>query len=315
MDAVTGFLAGPRARDAFLLRVVFDPPFAVQVEDDDALTLIVALTGDCWLLEGSAEIALRAGDVALVRGGGPYVMTDDPATRPLVVVANGTSRELDPACGGGENLCESMDLGVRSWGNAVDGRISVLVCSYSGAGEVGRGLLDALPRIGIHRSGEWDCPALPLLDAELHHEGPGQQLLLDRLLDVVTITAVRAELERSGDDAPRWFSAGHDPIVGRALRLLEQRLEHPWTVTELAETVGLSRAALARRFTDLLGEPPMTHLTRRRLALAADLLADPSATVGQVSRRVGYASPFTFSAAFKRAYGVSPSAHREPRSA
>lgn len=315
MDAVTGFLAGPRARDAFLLRVVFEPPFAVQVEDDDALTLIAALTGDFWLLEGREQIALHAGDVALVRGGGPYVMTDDPSTRPLIAVANGESRELDPRRGGSENLCESMDLGVRSWGNAVDGPTSLLVCSYAGAGEVGRGLVDALPRIGVHRGGEWDCPALALLASELHHEGPGQQILLDRLLDVVTITAVRAELDRSGDDAPRWFAAGNDPVVGRALRLLEQQLDHPWTVTELAGQVGLSRAALARRFTDLLGEPPMAHLTRRRLAMAADLLADPATTVAQASRRVGYASPFTFSAAFKRAYGVSPSAHREPRSA
>lgn len=315
MDVVSGFLAGPRARDAFLLRVVFDPPFAVQVEDDDALTLIAALTGECWLLEGAEKIALRAGDVALVRGGGPYVMADDPATRPLVAVANGSSRESNPARGGGENLCESMDLGARSWGNAMDGRTSVLVGSYADAGEVGRGLLDALPRIGVHLAGEWECPALALLASELQHEGPGQQILLDRLLDVVTITAVRAELERSGPGVSRWFTAGHDPVVGRALRLLEQQLEHPWTVTELAATVGLSRAALARRFADLLGEPPMAHLTRRRLALAADLLTDPSATVGQVARRVGYASPFTFSAAFKRTYGVSPSVHREPRSA
>ena len=80
----------------------------------------------------------------------------------------------------------------------------------------------------------------------------------------------------------------------------------------LAGRVGVSRAALARRFNDVVGEPPMAYLTGWRLALAADLLLEPGASVGAVSRRVGYGSPFTFSTAFKRAYGHSPKAHRTP---
>jgi AraC-like DNA-binding protein len=82
-------------------------------------------------------------------------------------------------------------------------------------------------------------------------------------------------------------------------------------VAELAAAVGTSRAALARRFTELVGEPPMGYLTSWRMALAADLLADPDATVGGVARRVGYNSPFTFSTAFKRAHGLSPREHRQ----
>ncbi len=85
---------------------------------------------------------------------------------------------------------------------------------------------------------------------------------------------------------------------------------HPWTVADLAAGAGASRAALARRFNELVGEPPMSFLTGWRMALAADLLVDSDATVGAVAHQVGYASPFTFSAAFKRAYGVSPKAYR-----
>ena len=85
---------------------------------------------------------------------------------------------------------------------------------------------------------------------------------------------------------------------------------HPRTVASVAAAVGVSRAALARRFHELVWEPPMTFLTSWRLALAADLLCDPDASVGSVAREVGYATPFAFSAAFKRVRGVSPQAHR-----
>ena len=86
--------------------------------------------------------------------------------------------------------------------------------------------------------------------------------------------------------------------------------DHPWTVAELARATGASRAALARRFTELVGEPPMSFLTGWRIALAADLLLEPGATIGSVARQVGYGSPFALSTAFKRIRGVSPQQHR-----
>jgi AraC-like DNA-binding protein len=88
---------------------------------------------------------------------------------------------------------------------------------------------------------------------------------------------------------------------------------HPWTVATLASAVGASRAALARRFGEQVGEPPMAFLTGWRMALAADLLLEPGASVTAVARRVGYGSPFTFSTAFKRTYGASPRAWRDAR--
>ena len=66
----------------------------------------------------------------------------------------------------------------------------------------------------------------------------------------------------------------------------------------------------ARRFTLLVGEPPITFLTGWRLALAADLLRSGEHTLAAVARQVGYATPFAFSSAFKRARGVSPAHYR-----
>ena len=72
----------------------------------------------------------------------------------------------------------------------------------------------------------------------------------------------------------------------------------------------MSRAALARRFNELVGEPPMAYLTSWRITLAADLLREPGATVGSVAPQVGYGSSFALSTAFKRVRGVSPQEHR-----
>ncbi|MGY1706568.1 helix-turn-helix transcriptional regulator [Geodermatophilus sp. SYSU D00697] len=86
----------------------------------------------------------------------------------------------------------------------------------------------------------------------------------------------------------------------------------PWTVAALAEEVGVSRATLARRSPDLVGEPPMAYLTGWRLCLAADLLAGTDATVEAVARQVGYGSGFGLSVAFTRVYGTRPSTFRTP---
>lgn len=128
------------------------------------------------------------------------------------------------------------------------------------------------------------------------------------MLDLLTIAALRSWLAR--EDAPAWYRAYRDPQVGTALRLIENNPAHPWTVGSLAAEVGLSRAALARRFTQLVGEPPMALLTEIRLALATDLLRGSDATIETVARRVGYSTAFALSTAIKRRYGMSPKAIR-----
>jgi AraC-like DNA-binding protein len=92
--------------------------------------------------------------------------------------------------------------------------------------------------------------------------------------------------------------------------MLHHNPSHPWTVAALADATGVSRAALARRFNELVGEPPMSFLTGWRIALAADLLREPGATIGSVADQVGYGSPFALSTAFKRVRGVSPREYR-----
>jgi transcriptional regulator GlxA family with amidase domain len=186
----------------------------------------------------------------------------------------------------------------------------MLIGSYLWPGEIGAPLLEALPPLLSLTADAWRCPLTPVLMEEITRDEPGQEVVLDRLLDLLVIAALRAWFARPEAAAPAWYRALSDPIVGRALRLLQDDPARPWTVASLAAGTGVSRAALARRFTDLVGEPPMTHLTAWRLALAADRLRDTDDTLEAIARRVGYSSAFALSTAFKRRYGVSPQEHR-----
>jgi AraC-like DNA-binding protein len=309
MDAVAGLLDGPRARGAFLLRSSLDPPWSIRVADEAPLTVVAMLGGEAVLLPDDGEpTTLRAGDVAIVRGPAPYTVADDPCTPPQVLVGPGqVCRSLDA---GGEELVESFRLGVRTWGNAVAGATDMITGSYQLDGEVSGRLLRALPDRLVLRDAEWDCPVVPLLAAEIGKDEPGQEAVLDRLLDLLLIAALRAWFARPHGAGPDWYRAWSDPVVGHALRLLHHNPAHPWTVAGLAHETGASRAALARRFTELVGEPPMTFLTGWRIALAADLLLEPGATIGSVAEQVGYGGPFALSAAFKRLRGVSPQQYR-----
>jgi AraC-like DNA-binding protein len=263
---------------------------------------------DSWVVpdDGPPE-RLGPGDLAIIRGPDHYTVADHPATPPQVVIHPGQHcTTVD-----GESLAEAMDLGVRTWGHSLEGSTVVLTGTYQSDGEISRRLVEALPALAVLRADEWDSPLVPLLAAEIVKEEPGQQIVLDRLLDLLLVTSLRVWFARPEANPPAWYEANRDPVVGRAVRLLQNDPAQPWTVAGLAATVGVSRAALARRFHELVGEPPMTFLANWRMALAADLLREPGAVVGAVARQVGYTSPFTFSTAFKRVYGVAPRAYRD----
>ncbi|MFF6773247.1 cupin domain-containing protein [Streptomyces sp. NPDC012637] len=307
MDALAGLLDGPRAKGAFVLRMVMAPPWSVRIADEAPLCLMCVTDGEAWIVpDRGAPVLLRPGDIAIARGPEPYTVAHTSDAPPTAVIGPGGRC----ATLSGEPLAESMSLGVRTWGNASDGGTTVLVGSYLLAGEVSRRLLDALPGL-LHLPAEvWNCPLMPFLEEEISRDEPGQSVVLDRVLDLLLIAAVRAWFSRPGAEAPAWYRAMGDPVVGRALRLLENDPAQPWTVASLADRSGVSRAALARRFTELVGEPPMAYLTGWRIARAADLLRRTDATVEAVARQVGYSSAFALSAAFKRVRGISPQEHR-----
>ncbi|WP_210584428.1 AraC family transcriptional regulator [Streptomyces sp. GESEQ-35] len=307
MDALAGLLEGPRARGAFMIRACFEPPWAIRIEDRAPLTVMLMVRGGMWIMPDTGErVRLAPGDLSIARGPDFYTCADDPGTAPQALILPGQECRYPD----GRSLNGSMDLGVRTWGDRLDGSAVMLIGTYPMQGEISGRLLDALPPLITLTSDVWQCPLTPLLLEEVVRDEPGQEVVLDRLLDLLVIAALRAWFSRPDAAAPAWYRALADPVVGRVLRLVQDDPAHPWTVASLAAKAGVSRAALARRFTDLVGEPPMSYLTGWRLALAADRLRTSGDTIAAIARQVGYGSAFALSSAFKRVYGISPQEHR-----
>jgi AraC-like DNA-binding protein len=307
MDSIAGLLDGPRARGAFLLLSTLDAPWSMRIQDHAPLTLVAVVRGEAWVIpDDGGTVRLIGGDVAVLRGPDAYVVADDLATRPQVVIHPG-QRCTTPA---GDEMTGMSSMGVRSWGNSADGETVLLTGTYQLHSETSRRLLAVLPPLVVQPGAGWNTPLVGYLAEEVTKDEPGQEAVLDRLLDLLLIAVLRAWFARPDAPAPGWYRAHGDAVVGPALRLLHNDPARPWTVGTLAQAIGVSRAALARRFTDLVGEPPMTFLTSWRLTLAADLLREPGATVTSVAHQVGYGSPFALSAAFKRERGISPARYR-----
>ncbi|MFJ4688950.1 AraC family transcriptional regulator [Streptomyces sp. NPDC088789] len=307
MDALAGLLEGPRASGAFVLRIVLDPPWSIRVQDGSPLCLAVMLSGEASIEPDHGEpVRLRPGDVAIVRGPDPYVMSDDAAIAPQVIVHPG-QRCVTPD---GVDLRERMALGVRTWGSDPDGSVQLLLGVYEEVGAVGQRLLDVLPPLLVVADDTWDSTLIPVLAGEVTRQGPAQSVVLDRLLDLLLISVLRVWFDRPETQAPAWYRAHTHPVAGEALRLFHEAPANHWTLERVAAEVGVSRATLAECFRSAVGTPPMTYLTEWRMALAADLLRQSDATLNVVARQVGYGSGFALSSAFKRVYGVSPQEHR-----
>ncbi|MDX3850036.1 AraC family transcriptional regulator [Streptomyces sp. AK02-01A] len=308
MDTLTGLLEGPKARGAFLLKSVFNPPWSLRVEDRAPISVVTMVRGDAWVLpDNGRPVQLRPGDVAVMRGPDAYTISDRPETAVQIVV--GPEQRCNTT--DGEDVTETMALGVRTWGDDTRvGSAVMLSGTYQAPSEIGRRLLAALPVLLVRPAEAGDNPLVHILAAEIGKDEIGQELVLDRLLDLLLVSVLRTWLAAPESGAPAWYRAQSDPVVGPALRLLHEQPGKAWTVASLADTVGVSRAGLARHFTQLVGEPPMAYLTGWRLTLAADLLREPDATVATVARRVGYSGAFALSAAFKRVRGVSPQEFR-----
>ena len=308
MDPLTALLDVPRAQGAFLLRVTMSPPWAVRVQDEAPLSVVAVTAGSaCFAPDHGDHVWLRAGDLLVIARPDPYLFADTASRPPQAVIRPGGRCETPV----GASLELPLHQGVRTWGNDPMGRDTMLVGTYPSPGEAGSRLLRALPSALVLRAGDHHGRLVEILAEEIHGEGIGQASLLDRLLDALAVAAIRHWATLPGADLPGWLRAGKDPVIRDALDLMHDQAAQPWTVASLAERVGMSRAGFSRRFGAAVGEPPMTYLTSWRLALAADLLRQGDYPVFRVAEEVGYTSPFTFSTAFKRHYGVSPLAYRQ----
>jgi AraC-like DNA-binding protein len=296
VDLLTDHMLRARASGAVFARTVAEPPWGLRLAGSIQLAVhtVVRGRGWLWLDAPGTEVELAPGTVALVRGGPDHYIGHTPG-----------AECLDPD--------EFRARHAHDAGTGDNPRAAVFLCgAYQFSGDIGRALLDALPPV-MTLAAAIDDPlrdVITLLSRELTRTEPAQQIVLDRLLDLLLVMAIRSDFHHS-PTAPRWFRAAADPNLSSALQAMHGNPARPWTVPELAKIAGLSRAAFARAFKDGLGQAPMQYLTEWRMTLARDHLRTGDLTLAQIAGAVGYTSPFAFAAAFRRHHADPPGAWRQ----
>jgi AraC-like DNA-binding protein len=302
LDLVGDAVAAMRTGEPQLARALLHPPWGLRFPAVGGAGVHVILKGTAWLLppDDAEPLQLRAGDVALCRRRAPHGLADDPAT-PLwdANLAEHVPAEHWPADG--------------SALNAATGGTVVIGGTYNLSGARPHPLLDTLPDV-VHLPARVGASSdvrtvVELLGAEMDRDLPGMSAAIPALLDLLLLYTLREWFEAS--TAPTgWAQAIRDPAISSALRHIQQSPEQPWTVESLARASHLSRAAFARRFAALTGQPPLTYLTWWRMTIAGRLLQSTDAPLEAIAGQVGYSTEFAFSKAFKRELGVSPSRFR-----
>ncbi|MGL5809998.1 MAG: cupin domain-containing protein [Nocardioides sp.] len=296
---MSALLSGVRAHGAVLHRSILEPPWSLRIRERAHLTLALALSGEAWVVFDDGERSvLSPGQVAIFCTQDDYTVADDPGT-PVQVVITPSGAELPD----GTRLPAPDDPVTCTIDDS--GSTVMISGNYVVSSDLSRRLLAPLPRLATVAISR-ESLLLDFLIDQLATARPGQQAALDRWLDLAMVVSLRAWFE-TDQRAPGWHTALSDEVVGPALEAIHANPSTPWDVAGLARIGTASRTSFAARFTELVGEPPMTYVTGIRLDLAADLLRRSDVTLHQVARAVGYASPFALSHALKRRTGRRPS--------
>jgi AraC-like DNA-binding protein len=299
MDVVSDAISAAHLGHPWFHRLRTGGSWCARADPYDGAGFYVVLKGHCWLLtDGSAPVPLGVGDAVLLPHGTGHVIADSPVDTavakheavPFEQWLVGTEPRTEPAHYETETLCG------KYW----------LDCSRM------HPLMAELPevvhlpaRVGSHLELR---AAIDLLAGELDEMRPGSCVALPSLLDLLLVYMIRAWMA----DAPSgaWPRVLGDPVAAAALRALHSNPGAPWSNDRLAAEAGVSRPTLARRFTTLVGRPPMAYLTWWRVIRAATLLRDTPDTLAAIAGRVGYGSPYALSHAFQREFGTTPGRYR-----
>jgi AraC-like DNA-binding protein len=256
------------------------------------------------LPEGPGAIDLKAGDLVMFPHGDGHLLGSD-LRRPALLA---------------ETLVQaSPEGGLARILHGGGGERTRFICGFLACdSRLCRPLIEALPRmlhvpLATNASTSWMVETLQHAAEESRAPRAGSDAVLAKLSELLFVEALRGYLETVPEQERSWLAGLRDPQVSRALGLMHAEPARPWTVDDLGHEAGLSRSALAERFTELIGEPPMQYLKKWRLALGARALTDGSEPVLHVAQRVGYESEAAFNRAFKREFGVPPATWRRQR--
>ncbi|MFF2087147.1 AraC family transcriptional regulator [Nocardia sp. NPDC058176] len=311
MDPLSSLLSGIRADRSVLAHAVLRAPWTIHFADRAPLIMVTVLRGGgTVVLPDGSRTRLATGDTALVQGGEPFQLIDTTGPADCPRTDYELSCFVPDGFGPADAACATPELIDIIPETGAPEETSLIVGAYHASGRRHERLLRALPPVLVVGGDADLCAWLEKAATDAARHGAGSQALMDRLLDWALVCNLRTWLAEQQDCAPAWYRGMADPVVGPALEAIHDRPFHRWTVASLATEAAVSRALFAKRFTEVMGEPPLTYLTDWRMAEAEELLADPARSVAQVATTVGYSDAFGFSAAFKRSRGSSPTEFR-----
>jgi AraC-like DNA-binding protein len=268
--------------------------WALVFGPDDGIKCYAIQSGTCWLaLEGAAEpVLLATGDFVLMASGKAYRLYSAVDAPPI------DAFRYFPTIPAGETA-------VLNGGGDLFG-----VGGYFGfEGMHAEQLLGMLPPV-VHIRAEADKAALrwsiERLMRELREPQPGSTLIAEHLAQALLVEALRLHLAAHSHHSTGWLFALADRQMRTVIAAMHAEPGRKWTLAALARVAGMSRSSFAVRFKDKVGEPAMDYLTRWRMMVASDRLANQGMSIAVVAPTVGYESESAFGAAFKRVIGHSP---------
>jgi AraC-like DNA-binding protein len=268
---------------------------SVQFARHEGIKCYAVVSGQCWLsVEGVPDaVRLTIGDCFLLPQGRPFRLATDLTAPPIdaltLLAAARRNGGVVSINGGGDCF--------------IVGGHFTLSGSHAGI------LLGMLPPI-VHIRKESDKAAirwsLDRMRQELREPQPGGFLVAQHLAHMMLVQALRLHLAEGSRGGVGWLFALADKQMGAAINAMHDDPAHRWTLQELAERANMSRSTFALKFKETVGDSPMEYLTRWRMQLAGDRLANSSDPISAIALSLGYESESAFSTAFKRVMGCSP---------
>jgi AraC family transcriptional regulator, alkane utilization regulator len=303
MDALSQILDDIHLRGAEYLYVMGQRDWHFELNTQGLTVFYIIMTGEMQLTAQDQDIYnLVAGDMVVIPSGQQHAVFSNTQARlkiahPLIHEFRG--HRNDP---------------VRLQEGRSDTLVLCIRCLLDV--DMAKPLLSALPTIMLIRNmtgqgaPDWLQIGLQFLALEAVRTRPGRDTLMNRLVGMLLIECVRDHVEQLPQGSDSWLTALSDPQLSPVLTAIHANPAGSWTVAELASLACMSRSGFAERFSDVMGQPPLSYLAAHRLRLAAWNLREHQYSVSRISELVGYGSETSFSQAFKRHFGVSPSQYR-----
>ena len=245
VDVLSDLLHRARAKNAVVRKLIQRPPWSITLADLQPLSAVATLEGGASIslqnvdtrpaaAGAPATHTLRAGDIALIKGGA-YTIADDPSTPSQVVIRDGIKHFIGAADEGTAGAAHM--IASRTFGDRQPGAIVMLHGIYELRGSAGDRLLDMLRDVTVVPAGPRTRGPLELLSVEAERDEPGQDAVLNRLLDLVLVIALRSWGANTESELPTWLGAIADPAIGEALTILHADPRKRWTTATLANQV------------------------------------------------------------------------------